>query len=244
MIRRAFALLLLALAIAAASAQTFYWENPRPIVDGQGRYPSALPLGEGFVVMWQESEPANGTPPGPEFHGRAWLSLGRIVQGRWEYQRRFAGPYEFRGAEPILYSAAVSANGRIAVVATGDTGAVEILVSEDGARSFARSVLLSPLATRLAPRIYPSASGGWIVFSAQVDSQIPVEGSPSRGPRPLQHPAHLLRVELRGQDLVALLPPHPRRRRPRPELPPLRLAPPPGPGADGHRRISVLLERG
>ncbi len=166
--------LLLAGAILApgAAAQSlaeegeYFREDPRPLSAGRGRFLSALPVRGGFVALWQESEAEEGGEG-----GSAWLSLARFAEGRWESRRRFAGPFAYRGAEPILYSAAASAEGRLALaVADGaelGRSSIEIFLSSDGGLSFSRAVDITPEEPAVAPRIYPSASGGWILFVAQ-----------------------------------------------------------------------------
>jgi hypothetical protein len=168
---RCAALLFLALIsqVASLSAQEegeYYWEEPRQLSEGRGRFLSTLPVPGGFVAIWQES-----TLSESQEGGRAWLSLARLSDGKWESLRRFAGPFEFRGIEPILYSAAGAADGRIALaVADGGVagkGSVELLLSSDGGRSFAQAAELVSEVSSVAPRVYASASGGWILFAAQ-----------------------------------------------------------------------------
>ncbi len=147
-------------------AGEYYWEDPRGISPGRGRFLSALPVPGGLAAIWQESEDPSGANS-----GRIWLAIARMVEGRWSQSRRFAGPFDYRGSEPILYSAAVAAGGRIAVaVADGEgiaTGGVAIFLSSDGGRSFERSAVVVPEIASVAPRVYASASGGWILFVAQ-----------------------------------------------------------------------------
>jgi serine phosphatase RsbU (regulator of sigma subunit) len=171
---RASLLAALAMALAAAPALAqglggegeYYWENPRYLSPGRGRFLSTLPLRGGFVALWQESEQDEGAEG-----GRIWLSLARFSGEAWESNRRFAGPFEYRGAEPIVYSASASADGRLAVAvadgAEAGKSSIEILLSPDGGRSFERAAIVTPEEPAVAPRIYASATGGWILFAAQ-----------------------------------------------------------------------------
>ena len=198
---RAAAALALALAGQAALAQAlpatelpaggafegeYYWDEPRALSAGRGRFLSALPLPGGLAALWQESE-AGPTEEG----GRAWLAIAILSEGRWSPARRFAGPFDYRGSEPILYSAAASPDGRLAVaVADGaELGAssVEILLSPDGGRSFERAAEVVPQVASVAPRIYPSASGGWILFVAQ--GSAPGAEAAQTGSLPIHHSA-------------------------------------------------------
>jgi len=163
---RALILLLGLLGVAArATAQDYYWETPRALVEGSGRFPTALSSSGGVLVVWQESEPVPGGDA-----GRAWLSLARLSGGSWETRRRFAGPYEFRGSEPLLYSAS-SEDGQVAIAAAAGDGAIEVLLSRDGGVSFERTERPAPSAAAVAPRVFPSASGGWLLFATQGEAE-------------------------------------------------------------------------
>ncbi len=151
----------------ALSAQDYYWEAPRPLAEGAGRFPTALASSGGIVVVWQESSPR---PAGEGEGGQAWLSLARLSRDAWTIRRRFAGPYDYRGSEPLLFSAA-SENGEVAIAAAAGDGAIEVLLSNDGGRSFRVAERPAPSAAAVAPRIFPSAQGGWLLFVTQGESE-------------------------------------------------------------------------
>ncbi|NLJ45155.1 MAG: SpoIIE family protein phosphatase [Treponema sp.] len=145
-----------------ASAQDYYWENPRFLSDPSARYPAALEVPGGIAVLWQESRSVG---PGA---GEAYLSLALLQDGKPEVlNRRFAGPYPYRGDEPVLFSSASSPSGDLAVaVLTGDREAT-VLVSRDGGLSFPVSAVVSSDQTISAPRVFPRAGGGWYLFAAR-----------------------------------------------------------------------------
>jgi hypothetical protein len=160
------ALTLIALGAAPrAAAEDFFWEPPRLLADGEGSYPVLLQLKDGMAALWQESE-GGATDKNQNAVGQAWLSLARLQAGNWEIQRRFAGPFAFRGSEPILYSAA-AAGGTIAVAVSNGEGRIEILVSRDGGTTFQSSDNPAPSSAAVAPRIFLSANGGFILFATQ-----------------------------------------------------------------------------
>ena len=150
------------LAPEAASAQDYYWENPRFLSDPSARYPAALELPGGIAVVWQESRST-----GPD-SGEAFLSLALLLDGKPEVlNRRFAGPYPFRGNEPVLLSAASSPSGELAVaVLSGDREAT-VLVSRDGGLTFPVTATVISDLTISAPRIFPRSGGGWYLFAAR-----------------------------------------------------------------------------
>mgnify|MGYP001398951793 CR=1 FL=1 len=163
--RYAAALLLTAASVfraAEAAAQDYYWENPRFLSAPSARYPVALEVPGGIAVVWQESR---STGSGS---GEAFLSLALLRDGQPDILRlRFAGPYPFRGDEPVLFSAASSVSGSLAVAVLSGEREATVLVSRDGGLSFPEtSAVASDLAIS-APRIFPRSGGGWYLFAAR-----------------------------------------------------------------------------
>ncbi len=146
----------------AASAQDYYWENPRFLSDPSARYPIALEVPGGIAVVWQESQSAGSGA------GEAFLSLALLRDGKPEVlNRRFAGPFPFRGDEPVLLSAASAPSGELAVAALSGDREATVLVSRDGGLSFpVRASVVSDL-TISAPRVFPRSGGGWYLFAAR-----------------------------------------------------------------------------
>lgn len=145
-----------------AHAQDFYWETPRPISDPSARYPAVLALPDGIVVLWQESRALEGNA------GEAYLSLALIKDGQGEIVRkRFAGPYHFRGDEPVLLSAAAAPDGTLAVAALSGEREVTVMISRDGGLSFPVSAVAASDDTITASRIFSRSGGGWYLFAAR-----------------------------------------------------------------------------
>lgn len=156
------AILLAAGAPGRAQAQDYYWENPRVLSDPSARYPVALEVPGGIAVVWQESR---STGSGS---GEAFLSLALLRDGQQEVLRkRFAGPYPFRGDEPVLLSAASSPAGELAVAVLSSDREATVLVSRDGGLTFPISAVVVSDLTITAPRIFPRAAGGWYLFTAR-----------------------------------------------------------------------------
>ena len=151
-----------------AAAQDFYWESPRPLIDGSGRFPSLLQLEGGILAIWQESVTTN--EGSDEAVGQVWLSMARNAGKGWEIQHRFAGPFAFRGTEPLLYSA--TGEGRkVAIATSAGDGRIEVLISTDGGASFKTAARPAPSSAAVAPRIFISAQGGYILFVTQGENE-------------------------------------------------------------------------
>ncbi|HSV57207.1 MAG TPA: sialidase family protein, partial [Magnetospirillaceae bacterium] len=145
-----------------AQAQEFYWETPRFLSNPSARYPAALEVPGGIAVLWQESQTT-----GPDA-GEAFLSLVFLGDGQPEIVRsKFAGPFPFRGSEPVLFSASSSPGGELAVAVLTGEREVTVLISRDGGLTFP---IQSPVASDQAisaPRIFPRSGGGWHLFTAR-----------------------------------------------------------------------------
>lgn len=157
--------LLLAAALAASAAAVQaqelpvgdYSEPPRSL--GESIAPSLL-VARGVPLIIRQEAVENGD------RGLAWIDLSRQVEGLWS-SSRVAGPIEYRGAEPVLYSAAVNAAGDLAVVTAEGGTSFRVRISTDGGASFSVEGVLRSGEASVAPRIFPSASGGWLLFLTQ-----------------------------------------------------------------------------
>ncbi len=147
------------LCLAALPAQAEFWESAQSLAEG--RFPSFFAAKAGPVLIWQESQASGDT-------GKASIRFSRLEGGAWKKGLVSDSSYSYTsaGAPPILYSAAQARDGTIAVAIAASGTSIEVRLSRDG-RSFAAAGVLESATTSVAPRIYPSASGGWIVFATQ-----------------------------------------------------------------------------
>jgi hypothetical protein len=152
--------MILVFALAALPASAEYWEAPETIAEG--RFPTFFAAKSGPLLLWQESQASGET-------GMAWIRYARFEDGRWIRGSVSDSSYAYSstGAPPILYSAAQSRNGTVAVAIAASGTRIEVRLSRDGGRTFEAAGSLETGTTSVAPRIYPSASGGWIVFATR-----------------------------------------------------------------------------
>ena len=147
--------------LAAGPARAEYWEAPEVIAEG--RFPSFFAAKAGPLIIWQESRSTGDET------GKARIRFARYEGGAWIRGDVSDSSYAYSstGAPPLVYSAAQSKSGIIAVAIAASGTSVEIKLSRDGGKSFAAATELESATTSVAPRIYPSASGGWIVFATR-----------------------------------------------------------------------------
>ncbi|GHU07987.1 hypothetical protein FACS1894151_03170 [Spirochaetia bacterium] len=136
----------------------FFWEDPAVFSPAAGVFPVTAYNDAFAVIGWQETEnSSNG--------GSIYLSIAvQESGGDWAIRRRVAGPYMFSGTEPSILSMIIDKEGRIVIAAAASTTETEILVSSDRGRSFEKGRIGNGSETSVAPRIYSSAAGGYILF--------------------------------------------------------------------------------
>jgi len=156
------ALVLFSSALSICSARNFYWESPAPVTNADTRFPSSVystsPTAKASAVFWEEIDSAKS---------RLYLSARTTIDGiSWREVRRFAGPITYSGEVPDVYSAAENSNGVIVAAALTGPHEITAYVCDDNGRSFHRSVLSNQNNPLVAPRIYASSDGGFVIFAS------------------------------------------------------------------------------
>ena len=162
---RLFAALFLIAACAPLAARPLYWEHPRQLSPKGAvcRFPSAVsaPDGSGATVFWEDVDAAKN---------RIHLSAAHTKNGfDWTYTTRFAGPIIYSGDIPNVYSAAVNQDGTIALATFTSPTEIAIYVSKDG-MTFSKAHTLSRDDQLVAPRLYATRNGSFMLFVSLADS--------------------------------------------------------------------------
>lgn len=156
------AALILAAGLAAAAVSAgdqLYWEEPAVFDAANAWFPKAIG-GESFVaVVWQEHL-ASG--PG---EGLIYLSLttGGEDAG-FQTIERFAGPFRYVGTESPIFSACLGPGDSIFVVIAPADRELAVLRSDDRGKTFRTVAELRTDGTSVAPRLFVTADGGFILF--------------------------------------------------------------------------------
>ena len=139
------------------AAQNYFWENPVRVSQSGVCFPSAVSNGKIAAAIWQEVDAKKSS---------IYLRIQVYKDGKWEDSRRFAGPFPYSGEIPDLYSAAMNANGVLAVSVLSDANTISIYTSSDGGLTFAQKKFSKQNLPLVAPRIYDTLSGAFIVFTS------------------------------------------------------------------------------
>ncbi|GMO47077.1 MAG: SpoIIE family protein phosphatase [Treponemataceae bacterium] len=159
-----FAPFIVLLAALSLNAQNFYWESPRFLTDAGSSFPAAAYSDSAGAAVWQEAV-RNTQGEG----GSVFLSA-RIYRGGIVEHLRFAGPFSYEAEIPQICSTAVNKAGTVAVAAA-DAGSIIVYMFAPGQNGFDQIQMPSGGSALVAPRIYTTASGGFILFASQGGSE-------------------------------------------------------------------------
>lgn len=171
--RALFAALLICAASSSGFGQAMFWEKPYELATGTRiRYSSSSADGGLLAVAWEEIVPR--TKGADE--GTIVLAVATSRDGKtWTKPNRgFFPPIPYKGLaaglEPRVYSLTVDAKGRILVAVSRSERTVAILQSADGGQSFQSNASLEAAQFVVAPSLFESAGGGFILLAAQASS--------------------------------------------------------------------------
>lgn len=154
--KKIFCLLAFFILSLSAFSQDFYWDEPVTVSSGESRFPRAVNAGNRSYAFWQEIDSASK---------KIYLSVMKInPDGKFSVNPRFAGPFSYSGEIPDIYSVAVTSSGRVAVVALSSDSRISTFVSDDNCSSFNRYDFPSQKAQFLAPKIFATKNGNFMLF--------------------------------------------------------------------------------
>ena len=138
-------------------SQELYWENPTKISVSNSVFPSVVQNQNDSCIFWQEVDSKKE---------ELWISARYYDENRWQTNSRFAGPYKFSGEVPDIYSATISNKGVIALAVLSSTDTISVFTSSDLGKSFSKTNISVQNQTLIAPRIYVTKSGRFILFTS------------------------------------------------------------------------------
>ncbi|MCR4790362.1 MAG: SpoIIE family protein phosphatase [Treponemataceae bacterium] len=160
-----FIFLMLLFSMQSLYAQDFYWENPEKISSSDSYFPSSAYNTDAqgnktSVIIWQEVVNKK------QIYLSAKICRENSEKSEWYKNERFAGPFPFAGEVPNMSSVAVNRNGKIAVAVLSSDKSITVFTSEDYGKTFIENPIKSANETIIAPRIYATSKGGFMVFAS------------------------------------------------------------------------------
>lgn len=151
---------------------TFFWDNAKTVSARDSRFPRTVDYNNKSFVFWEEVDSSKN---------QIWIS-SRCYSTTTEYSDkiRFAGPFQYSGEVPDIYSVAINESGTIVVsVASGDNG-IHVFASKDGGLTYVDR-MISSSKEMIAPRVYSSANGRFRLFTSVIsDGEFQLFSSESR----------------------------------------------------------------
>ena len=141
------------------AAHSFYWDKVKTVSARDSHFPRTLTYGNHSYVFWEEVDASTN---------QIWISE-RIYTSTSEYvdKIRFAGPFNYSGEVPDIYSVAVSSAGTVIVsIASSDEG-IYIFSSKDGGVTY-NNQLISTSKEMLGPRVFYSENGRFRLFTSVI----------------------------------------------------------------------------
>lgn len=137
---------------------SFYWDSPKALIHENAQFPQVL-SSAGTTFLFYEQVNSNSTVS---------INLAKKQNNVLEWQNpvSIAGPFNYSGDVPDMYSAAIAPNGTIAVAVLVSDRAVAVYVSHDGGVTFNRKELPRQIQQVVGPRLFASRNGSFILFTA------------------------------------------------------------------------------
>ncbi|MBQ1832185.1 MAG: SpoIIE family protein phosphatase [Treponema sp.] len=161
-------MLILTCGTAVFAQQKLYWDEPRVITSREldCRFPSVVsgrtkksPVSAAF---WEEIDSENK---------QIYISASCTTTGNsWTAGKRFAGPFEYSGTVPEIFSAAETDNGKIAVAVLSDTNEISVYTSTNG-QDYKHSALPRTELPLVGPRIFATSGGNFVLFATLGQSE-------------------------------------------------------------------------
>ncbi len=168
--RRACLVVVFLLAHLAAVGQVMYWQDPVVLASGALIRHTSSSSADGLMALaWQEITPRDRNG----LEGKTTVVLMTTADGTtWSRPNRAVHPdVSYRvhegGVEPRVYSMTVDRRGRVLVaVARSDRG-IAVMLSSDAGRTFESAGLVGAGEVLVAPSLFESAAGGFILLAAR-----------------------------------------------------------------------------
>lgn len=145
------------------SQTTFFWEETKSISSGDARFPRAVQTGEKTYVFWEEVDLENN---------QIWLT-SRIYTtvNKYEDKKRFAGPFEYSGEVPEIYSAAATQDGNVIIAVAEGLEGIRIYSTNQITQEF-ETTLIPSSGQMIAPRLFLTSNGSVRLFASVIQDDV------------------------------------------------------------------------
>lgn len=150
-----FSLCFISLFLSSLHSQNLYFENPVALTQKNTSFPVVLNSPDKNYLFFEEVK-----------NGRLFVNLMTKEDSskNWSEQKTVAGPYEFSGDVPDVYTACVLDKGTLSIAVTESEYEIGVYTSSDGGKTFTSVKLLMKGQRVVAPRIFKTKNDGFILF--------------------------------------------------------------------------------
>lgn len=140
-----------------ASGQNLYFEPPVALTQKNTLFPVALSVSDCSYLFYEEAR-------GSELLIKCLKKKDSELE--WSEPKKIAGPFEFSGEVPDVYSAAALENGTLCVAVSESQYEIGIYLSQDGGQNFSSSRLSMSSRRLVAPRLFRTKNGSLALFAS------------------------------------------------------------------------------
>ena len=138
-------------------SQNLYFESPVPLTEKNSLFPVTVSVPQSSYLFYEEVQ-------GSELFINCLEK--KDLDSQWSEPKKIAGPFEFSGEVPDIYSAAGLEDGTVCVAVSESQYEIGIYLSQDGGQNFSSS-RLSMFSRRLvAPRLFKTKNGSFVLFAS------------------------------------------------------------------------------
>lgn len=145
------------------SIDNFFWEETRPVSSQDARFPRTVDSRDASYVFYEEVDSKNN---------QIWISA-RVYKTVTDYtdKKRFAGPFDYSGEVPDIYSAACTSKGMVIVAVASGLDGIKIFSSSDNFETINTSTV-SGSQSMIAPRLFLTANGRVRLFTSVIQDDL------------------------------------------------------------------------
>lgn len=159
---------LLAISVSHIFAQKLFWDNPKVVTPASMdcRFPNTVSgktkKANISATFWEEIDKENK---------QIYLTVSTTTNGTsWSEGKRFAGPFNYSGTIPEIFSAAINDNGKMVVAVLSDINQISVYTSTNGV-DFKEHKLPEQELPLVGPRVFVTSGGNFVVFATRGQSE-------------------------------------------------------------------------
>ena len=142
---------------AGAYSQNLYFESPELLIKESAQFPVVVAANNRNYLFFEEVRSSKLYVE--------YISKTSLAE-EWSEKKTVAGPFDYSGEVPDIYTAAVLDDGTLSVAVTRSQYEIGVYTSTDGGENFDSCVLSMPEQKIVAPRIFKTKKNSFVLFAS------------------------------------------------------------------------------